>query len=210
MIDYSLYLCTNSEINSNYPIEECVRQAIIGGVTFVQVREKDKTLEEFIDIARKIKKVTDAYNVPLVINDSIEIAIAIDAAGVHLGQDDISCKKARKILGKNKIIGISVTTLKEAERAIEDGADYLGVGAIYNTETKKDAKLVSKESLKKICENSRIPIVVIGGINEKTILKLKGLKISGYAMISPILKSENIINSTRKIKNIINKKVWLI
>lgn len=207
MIDYSLYLCTNSEINSNYPIEECVRQAIIGGVTFVQVREKDKTLEEFIDIARKIKKVTDAYNVPLVINDSIEIAIAIDAAGVHLGQDDISCKKARKILGKNKIIGISVTTLKEAERAIEDGADYLGVGAIYNTETKKDAKLVSKESLKKICENSRIPIVVIGGINEKTILKLKGLKISGYAMISPILKSENIINSTRKIKNIINKKV---
>ena len=136
MIDYSLYLCTDSNINKDYDIAECVRQAIIGGVTIVQVREKTKNTDEFYLIAKKIKAITDNYNVPLIVNDNIDVALKINADGVHIGQDDISCLEARKILGENKIIGVTVTTLAEAKIAIEQGATYLGVGAIYKSKTK--------------------------------------------------------------------------
>lgn len=110
MIDYSLYLCTDSNINKDYDIVECVRQAILGGVTIVQVREKYKNTDEFYRIADKIKSVTDTYNVPLIINDNVDVALKINADGIHIGQDDISCLEARKILGHNKIIGVTVTT----------------------------------------------------------------------------------------------------
>ena len=203
MIDYSLYLCTDSGINSYYDIQECVRQAILGGVTIVQVREKNKKTEEIYLIADRIKKVTDAYNVPLIINDNIDVALKINEDGIHIGQDDISCLEARKILGKNKIIGVTVTTLEQAKRAIEQGATYLGVGAIYKSTTKKDAKIVSHEELLKILNFCKIPIVVIGGINENTIPNFKNYNISGYAMIRPILGKENITESAMKLKKLI-------
>ncbi|MFA5696474.1 MAG: thiamine phosphate synthase [Bacilli bacterium] len=203
MIDYSLYLCIDSNINKDYDIEECVRQAIIGGATIVQVREKTKNTDEFYLIAKKIKRMTDNYNVPLIINDNIDVALKINAAGIHIGQDDISCLEARKTLGQNKIIGVTVTTLEEAKIAIEQGATYLGVGAIYKSKTKPDAKIVSQEEFNKIVNYCKIPIVVIGGINENTIPNFKDYNISGYAMIRPILAKENIIESTKKIKNII-------
>lgn len=203
MIDYSLYLCTDSGINRNYDIQECVRQAIHGGVTIVQVREKNKTTEEMYLIANKIKKVTDAYSIPLIINDNVDVALKINSDGIHIGQDDISCFEARKILGEDKIIGVTVTTLEQAKRAIEQGATYLGVGAIYKSTTKKDAKIVSHDEFLKILNYSKIPIVVIGGINENTIPNFKNYNISGYAMIRPILENENITESSRKLKKLI-------
>lgn len=204
MIDYSLYLCTNSEMNNKYSLEHCVEQAILGGVTIVQVREKEKNYDDFFKIASRIKKVTDKYNIPLIINDNIEIAVNIDADGVHIGQNDISCLEARKILGTKKIIGVTVTNLSEAKQAIESGATYLGVGAIYKSTTKKDAIIVDIDELKKIVEYSSIPVVVIGGINENTIPMLKNIKIDGFAMIRPILAQKNILSSTKKLKTIIN------
>lgn len=203
MIDYSLYLCTDSGINKYYDIKECVRQAILGGVTIVQVREKNKKTEEIYLIAEKVKKVTDAYNIPLIINDNVDVALKINADGIHIGQDDISCLEARKILGEDKIIGVTVTTLEQAKRAIEQGATYLGVGAIYKSTTKKDAKIVSHDEFLKILNYCKIPIVVIGGINENTIPNFKNYNISGYAMIRPILENENIIESSRKLKKLI-------
>lgn len=205
MIDYSLYLCTNSEINNNYSLEECVEQAIKGGVTFVQVREKNKSQQDFLNIAKKIKKVTDIYKIPLVINDNIDIAIKINADGIHIGQGDISCLEARKILGFDKIIGVTVSNLEEAKEAISNGATYLGVGAIYKSNTKKDAIIVGTEELKKIVDYSTIPVVVIGGINKDTIPKLRGIKIDGYAMIRPILAESNIIEGAKNLKTIIAK-----
>lgn len=210
MIDYSLYLCTNSEMNNNYSLEYCVKQAIIGGVTIVQIREKEKNYDEFFKIASRIQKITNRYNIPLIINDNIKIAIKINADGVHIGQNDISCLEARKLLGIKKIIGVTVTNLSEAKQAIESGATYLGVGAIYKSSTKKDAVVVGIDELKKIVEYSRIPVIVIGGINENTIPRLKNIKIDGYAMIRPILAQKNIVVSTKKLKKLINKNKKLL
>ena len=204
MIDYSLYLCTDCEMNKKYEIEECVKQAIQGGVTFVQVRVKDKSFNDFLDIAQRIKSVTDYYNIPLIINDNIDIALKINADGIHIGQNDLPCTQARKILGNDKIIGVSVTSLEEAQKAIADGATYLGVGAIYISHTNKDAKIIGENELKKIAEFSNIPVIVIGGINEYTIPKLKGIKIDGYAMIRAIIGQDDIIGSTKKLKKIIS------
>lgn len=208
MIDYSLYLCTDSEMNNDYSIDECVEQAINGGVTIVQVREKNKSLEEFLNIANRIKNITDSHKIPLIINDNIDIALKINADGIHIGQSDISCQEARNILGSQKIIGVTVSNLKEAKEAISNGATYLGVGAIYQSTTKKDATIVGEEELRKIVEYSSIPVVVIGGINMNTIPKLKEIKIDGYAMIRPILAKGNIVESTKKLKELIeiNKK----
>lgn len=204
MIDYSLYLCTESDINMDYEIQECVRQAIVGGVTIVQVREKNKKPEEFYFIADKIKKVTDAYHIPLIINDHVDVALKMNADGLHIGQNDISCLEARKVLGKDKIIGVSVTTLEQAKRAIDQGATYLGVGAIYKSTTKKDAQMVSHEEFIKILNYCNIPIVIIGGINENTIPNFKKYNVSGYAMIRPILGEKNITESAMKLKKLIS------
>ncbi len=209
MVDYSLYLCTNSEMNKDYTLEYCVEQAIIGGVTIVQVREKEKKYSEFLKIASRIKGVTDAYNIPLIINDNIDIAININADGIHIGQNDITCSEARRILGNNKIIGVTVTNLDEAKEAIKSGATYLGVGAIYKSTTKSDSIIVGVDELKKIIDFSSIPVVVIGGINKDTIPTLKDIKIDGYAMIRPILAEKNILDSTKRLKSIIeNNKIY--
>lgn len=209
MIDYSLYLCTNSEMNNNYLLEDCVEQSIKGGVSIVQVREKNKSYNEFLKIATSIKKITDTYKVPLIINDNIEIAKKINADGIHIGQNDISCSQARKLIGAEKIIGVTVANIEEATKAIKDGANYLGVGAIFKSTTKSDATVVGIDELKKICQISTIPVVVIGGINKDTIPRLKDIKIDGYAMIRAILSTDDITKAAEKLRNLIqdNKKI---
>ncbi|MDR3597194.1 thiamine phosphate synthase [Clostridium sp.] len=201
-IDYSIYLVTDRDLMSTETLEEAVEQAIIGGCTLVQLREKDCSSFDFYNTAVKIKEITDKYNVPLLINDRVDIALAVDAAGVHVGQSDLPLTVVRKILGDEKIIGVSTGNLEEALKAQKDGADYLGVGAMYATGTKKDAKHTSMEELRKIRENVLIPIVVIGGINKDRVKDFEGMGIDGLAIVSAIIAQKDIEKATREIKNL--------
>ncbi|MDR0913128.1 MAG: thiamine phosphate synthase [Methanobrevibacter sp.] len=189
-LDLSLYLVTNSD---NKPIEDflaIVEESIKGGVTIVQIREKYKNSRDFYNLAKSLKKITDKYNVPLIVNDRIDIAIAIDCAGVHLGQEDIPCNVARKMIGNDKILGISANTITDAEEAEENGADYIGSGAIFPTKS-KDAECITINNLKEIVESVNIPVVAIGGINEENSYLLKDTKIKGISVISSIMNSNN-------------------
>lgn len=197
-IDYSLYLCTDRNLTAD--IEKTVALAIEGGVTVVQLREKNCTGKEFFDIATRLKKITAEKNIPLIVNDRIDIALAVDAAGVHIGQSDLPCKVTRKILGAEKIIGVSVSNVEEARQAEIDGADYLGVGAMFATSTKTDAEIVTLDTLKKIRAAVKIPIVAIGGINLETISKIKPAKIDGVAVVSAIIAAENPELAARKLR----------
>lgn len=199
-IDYSIYLVTDRDLMSTETLEEAVEEAIKGGCTLVQLREKDCSSLDFYNTAVNVKKITDKYNVPLLINDRLDIALAVDAAGVHVGQSDLPCSVVRKIIGEDKIIGVSAGNLKDALKAQEDGADYLGVGAMYATGTKKDAKHTSMDELKKIRENVSIPIVVIGGINKERINDFEGTGIDGLAIVSAIIAQKDIRKATEEIK----------
>lgn len=203
--DYSVYLVTDRDLLKGRKLTEVIEEAILGGTSIVQLREKCASSLEFYEIAKEVKKVTDKYNVPLIINDRIDIALAIDASGVHLGQSDIPCSIARKILPKGKIIGVSAHNLKEAEKALKDGADYLGCGAVFNTSTKKDVTTLSYEGLKEITDNINIPIVAIGGINENNIITLKGSGINGVAVVSSIIGKENVKGASEKLKELVKK-----
>jgi thiamine-phosphate pyrophosphorylase len=202
-IDYSIYLVTDRDLMSTETLEEAVEQAIIGGCTLVQLREKDCSSLDFYNTAVKVKEITDKYNVPLLINDRLDIALAIDAAGVHVGQSDLPATVVRKIVGEDKIIGVSTGSLEQALKAQKDGADYIGVGAMYATGTKKDANPTSMEELKKIRENVSLPIVVIGGINKERIKDFEGMGIDGFAIVSAIIAQEDIVESTKELKNVI-------
>lgn len=201
-IDYSIYLVTDRDLMSTKTLEEAVEQAIIGGCTLVQLREKDCSSLDFYSTAVKIKEITDKYNVPLLINDRLDIALAVDAAGVHVGQSDLPVSVVRKIIGEDKIIGISAGTLEEALQGQKDGADYLGVGAMYATGTKKDANPTSMEELKKIKENVSLPIVVIGGINKERVKDFKGTGIDGLAIVSAIISQKDIAEATTILKRV--------
>ncbi|WP_334196599.1 thiamine phosphate synthase, partial [Muricomes intestini] len=168
-IDYTLYLCTDRELMSTDTLEEAAEQAIKGGCTVGQLREKNCSSLEFYETAKKIRKITRKYNIPLIINDRVDIALAVDADGVHVGQSDLPAKVVRHIIGEDKIMGVSAAKLSEARQAVEAGADYLGVGAMYPTDTKTDARPVTMEELKEIRSAVNVPIVVIGGINQKTL-----------------------------------------
>jgi thiamine-phosphate pyrophosphorylase len=200
-IDYSIYLVTDRDLMSTETLEEAVEQAIFGGCTLVQLREKDCSSLDFYNTAVKVKEITDKYNVPLIINDRIDIALAVDAAGVHVGQSDIPASIVRKVVGEDKIIGVSTGCLEHALKAQEDGADYLGVGAMYATGTKKDAKHTSIEELKKIRKNVSLPIVVIGGINKDKVEDFKGLGVDGLAIVSAIIAQKDIIEATKELKS---------
>ncbi|MCI6190324.1 MAG: thiamine phosphate synthase [Clostridium sp.] len=204
-IDYSVYLVTDRDLLKGRKLTEVIEEAILGGTSIVQLREKCASSLEFYEIAKEVKKITDKYNVPLIINDRIDIALAIDASGVHLGQSDIPCSIARKILPKGKIIGVSAHNLNEAEKALKDGADYLGCGAVFNTSTKKDVTTLSYEGLKEITDNINIPIVAIGGINENNIITLKGSGINGVAVVSSIIGKENVKGASEKLKELVKK-----
>lgn len=201
-IDYSIYLVTDRDLMSTETLEEAVEQAIIGGCTLVQLREKDCSSLDFYNTAVKVKEITDKYNVPLIINDRVDIALAVDAAGVHVGQSDMPAAIVRKVIGEDKIIGVSTGSLEHALKAQKDGADYLGVGAMYTTGTKKDAKHTSIEELKKIRENVSLPIVVIGGINKDRVGNFKGLGIDGLAIVSAIIAQKDIVKATKELKTI--------
>jgi thiamine-phosphate pyrophosphorylase len=191
-IDYTLYLCTDRDLMSSATIEENVELAIKGGCTVIQLREKNCSSKEFYDLAVSVKKITDKYNVPLIINDRVDIAMAVDAAGVHIGQSDLPADVVRRIIGDDKIIGVSTAKLDEALKAVKDGADYLGVGAMYSTDTKTDARPVTMEELKEIRKNVDIPIVVIGGINMNTLGNFKNMGIEGLAVVSAIVAQPDV------------------
>ena len=191
-VDYSLYLCTDRELMTSDTIEEGVELAIKGGVTIVQLREKNCLGKEFLRIARSVKEVTDAYEIPLIINDRIDIAVAVDADGVHLGQKDIPAGVAREMLGKHKIIGVSAYNAELALRAQKDGADYIGVGDVFGTSTKADTHHVSYEELLKIRKTVKIPIVAIGGVKPEHMPRLTGTGVDGVAVVSAVLGAKNI------------------
>ena len=186
-IDYSLYLCTDRRLMTSPTIEASVESALRGGTTVIQLREKDCSSREFYELGLRVKKITERYNAPLIINDRVDIALAVGAAGVHVGQGDLPCKVVREIVGPDMIVGVSAATLEEAVRAEEDGADYLGVGAMYATATKTDTRPVSMEELLKIRAAVKIPIVVIGGINKQTLGNFKGTGVNGLAVVSAIV-----------------------
>ena len=186
-IDYSLYLCTDRRLMTSPTIEASAESALRGGTTVIQLREKDCSSREFYELGLRVKKITERYNAPLIINDRVDIALAVGAAGVHVGQGDLPCKVVREIVGPDMIVGVSAATLDEAVQAEEDGADYLGVGAMYATATKTDTRPVSMEELLKIRAAVKIPIVVIGGINQQTLGNFKGTGVNGLAVVSAIV-----------------------
>ena len=194
-----LYAVTDRTWLDGNSLENQVEIALNSGITFLQLREKDLGFNEFVELAKRIKILANKAKVPFVINDNIDVAIASNADGVHLGQDDIPADKARKILGNDKIIGISVQTVEDAILAEKNGADYLGVGAVFSTSTKLDASDVSFETLKEICNAVSIPVVAIGGINKDNILELKGSGIDGVAVVSAIFAQKNIANATKEL-----------
>ncbi|MDE7156501.1 MAG: thiamine phosphate synthase [Lachnospiraceae bacterium] len=198
-IDYTLYLCTDRDLMSTDTIEESVEQAVKGGCTVVQLREKHCSSKEFYELAVRVKEITDRYHVPLIINDRVDIALAVDAAGVHIGQSDLPASVVRNIIGTDKILGVSAARQEEALKAVEDGADYLGVGAMFATNTKTDARPVTMEELKGIRAAVSIPIVVIGGINMNTLEQFKGTGIDGLAVVSAIIAEKDIEAAARNM-----------
>lgn len=190
-IDTSLYFITDS---TGFDEEEFLyrtEEALKGGVTLLQLREKDKTTREYINLAKKVHCLTKKYNVPLIIDDRVDVAMAIDAEGVHLGQSDMPVDIARKMLGEDKIIGATAKTVEQALEAYKNGADYLGVGAIYPTTTKVKTVLTSTEMLDKICKAVPIPVNAIGGLNKDNIDVLHGIDIAGICVVSAIMKAES-------------------
>ena len=189
--DTSLYFITDS---TGFTEEEflCRTEAALqGGVTFLQLREKDKSTREYLALAEKVHKLTKKYNVPLIIDDRLDIAMAIDAEGVHLGQSDMPISIARKLFGPDKIIGATAKTVPQALEAYEQGADNLGVGAIYPTTTKVKTILTSTDTLKEICEAVPIPVNAIGGLSKDNISILAGIPIAGICVVSAIMKAED-------------------
>lgn len=191
-VDYTLYLVTDRRLMSCDTIERSVECAIAGGASVIQLREKDCSSREFYELALRIKRITEPNNVPLIINDRIDICLAADADGVHLGQSDIPCREARRILGAEKIIGVSAALPEEARQAQEDGADYLGIGAVFPTSTKNDARAVSPETLREIRAAVTIPFVVIGGVNAQSITRLYCMGIDGAAVVSAVVAQKDI------------------
>ena len=201
-VDYSLYLCTDRALMRAPTVEQCVEQAVKGGCTVVQLREKECPSREFYELALRVKAVTERYSVPLIINDRVDIALASDAHGVHVGQGDLPAAVVRRIIGADKILGVSASTLEEAVKAQEDGADYIGVGAMFSTATKTDAKLVTMEELMKIRAAVSVPIVVIGGINQETAPLYKGSCKNGHAVVSAIVAQPDIEAAARGMRSL--------
>ena len=190
--DLKLYLVTDSEILKDRDFYKCIEDAIKSGVTMVQLREKNANGKDFLEKAIRLRELTKKYNVKFLINDRIDIAMIVDADGVHIGQSDIDAVSARKLLGDNKIIGVSARNIEEAKIAKANGADYLGIGAMFSTSTKMDAKLVSFDTLEEITNEVDLPFVLIGGITLDNVEMLKKFIPDGYALVSSILGASNI------------------
>lgn len=202
-INYTLYICTDSGLMSSETVEESVKAVLKGGASVIQLREKNVSSRELFELAARVKEITDSYGVPLIINDRVDIALAVDADGVHLGQSDLPCTVARKILGKDKIIGITAPTVEAAVKAQADGADYIGVGAMFVTSTKSDAKPNTRENLAAIRAAVDIPIVIIGGVKRTNVLEFSGMGINGAAVISDIIADKDPENAAREMRKIL-------
>lgn len=205
--DMLLYAVTDRHWLNGETLYSQVEKTLEGGTTFVQLREKELDEEHFLEEAKKIKKLCAKYNVPFVINDNVEIALEMDADGVHVGQSDMEAGDVRAKLGPDKIIGVSAQTVEQALLAQERGADYLGVGAVFHTDSKADAADVDHETLKAICEAVDIPVIAIGGISKDNVGELAGSGICGIAVISAIFAEKDIKGATQELKNRTKKMV---
>ena len=200
--DLLLYAVTDRSWLNGQTLYAQVEKALKGGVTCVQLREKNLDEAAFLEEAKEIHDLCAQYGVPFVINDNVEIAVQINADGVHVGQSDLPAKVVRKLLGKDKIIGVSAAKVEEAVQAQEDGADYLGVGAMFATGTKTNTRSVSIEDLKKICSSVQIPIVAIGGIHEDNAASLKNTGIAGLAVVSAVVAQPDVALAAARLKKI--------
>ena len=201
-IDYSLYLVTDHRNKTEEEFLNIIEEAIKGGTSIVQLREKTASTKDFYQLALKVKEITTRYDVPLLINDRMDIALAVDSEGVHLGQDDMPADIARKIIGDDKILGVSASTVEEAIKAQIDGADYIGSGAVFPTATKDDADSVSKEELKSIVDSIDIPVVAIGGITIENASELKDTGIAGFSVVSAIMSADDPKEASQKLREI--------
>ncbi len=199
--DLLLYAVTDRSWLNGRTLYEQVEEALKGGVTFVQLREKNLDDTAFLQEAKEIKELCARYNVPFVINDNVDIAAEIDADGVHVGQSDMEAGDVRKKLGPDKIIGVSAQTVEQALRAQAHGADYLGVGAVFPTGSKADAVEVSHDTVREICRAVDIPVIAIGGITRENVIELKGTGICGIAVISAIFAQQDIEEAARTLKS---------
>ena len=202
-IDLSLYLVTDNSDDVEKFLNT-IEEGIKGGVSVVQIREKTADTLDFYELAMKVKRITSKYNVPLIINDRVDVALAIDADGVHVGQTDMPCDVTRKLVGNDKIVGVSAATIEEAKKAEKDGADYIGTGAVFPTATKDDAPSITKKDLSEIVKSINIPVVAIGGINLDNASELKDTGIVGLSVVSAIMSSDNPKESSEELLNIFN------
>ena len=187
-----LYLVTNRYQDSVESFLEKVETACRSGVTIVQLREKNLTTNQYYQLAKKVKEITDAYQVPLIIDDRLDVCLAVDAAGLHIGDDELPVSVARKVLGPEKILGVTAKTVKRALEAETSGADYLGTGAIFPTTTKENAPITLISTLKTICQTVAIPVVAIGGLTSENIDQLSGTGIAGVAVVRDLMQAEDI------------------
>ncbi len=198
--DVTLYLVTDSTGLEESQFLQKVESACRGGITLLQLREKERSGREYLELAQKTKAITDAYGIPLLIDDRVDIALAADAAGVHLGQSDLPLWAARKLLGPHKILGATAKTVEQALKAQEEGADYLGVGAIFPTTTKVVTVLTKVETLAEICKTVSIPVVAIGGLNAQRLSVLEQVPVAGVSVVSAIMKAPDPEQAAKELK----------
>ena len=205
--DLLLYAVTDRHWLNGRTLYSQVEEALKGGATFIQLREKELDEEHFLEEAKEIKELCRRYQVPFVINDNVEIALAVDADGVHVGQSDMEAGDVRAKLGPDKMIGVSAQTVEQAVMAEQNGADYLGVGAVFPTGSKADALEVSHDTLIAICKAVKIPVIAIGGISKENILELSGSGVCGIAVISAIFSKDDIEEAARELRGLTEKMV---
>lgn len=204
-----LYAVTDRAWTGKQTLYEQVEEALKGGVTCVQLREKELDETAFLQEAKELCALCRRYGVPFLVNDNVEIAIACGADGIHVGQEDLAAGEVRRRVGENMILGVSVHTVEEACQAVRDGADYLGLGAVFPTSTKTDVEQMSNETLRAICDAVDVPIVAIGGINRGNILRLAGSGVDGVALVSAVFSAEDIEGACRELRVMSKEMVGL-
>lgn len=207
--DTSLYFITDSTGFSETEFLQRIEAALQGGVSFMQIREKERTTREYLTLAKKVHALTLQYGVPLIVDDRLDVAMAVDTEGVHLGQSDMPVATARKIWGQEKIIGATAKTVEQAQEAYNQGADYLGVGAMYPTTTKVKTVLTSVNTLRDICKAVPIPVNAIGGLNKENIDVLKGVPIAGICVVSAIMKAEDPKVAAEQLRESMGSKLGM-
>lgn len=206
-LDLSLYLVTDKRNKTDNEFLEIIEEAIKGGTTVVQIREKEGETLDFYNLALKVKEITSKYNVPLIVNDRIDVALAIKSEGVHIGQTDMPADVARSLIGDEMILGVSASTVEEARKAEKDGADYIGTGAVFPTATKDDAPSITKDDLKEVTGSINIPTVAIGGITLENANELAGTGIAGISVVSAIMNSKDPKIASENLLKIYNEKI---